>query len=405
MKFSFSLFILLFTSIYLYGQSTDCSAPFFEFDIPEEEKGCMAHFDINANGYHPVNTFLLAKMTELMYPERLDYQFRYLKDRQVADTLISTKWLVGHSVINEGNFECAFKKRFRHYFPKGEKVDFKFIHETEHKKVLGISTKGFDPEVMLISTSNAVFIIFRGTDNVGDDMLAEWTGTDFKIGMKQADGALEGIKIHRGFWNSFQLIRDEMISTLGKFDAKNKKIWIAGHSLGGAMTILSAAYLEGAGFPIQQAYTFASPRTVGGKKFKEKVEQLLSGKINRFEYYLDPIPFLWSPPYKNNGIRNWYQEEKNKYQLFTAIKERYVSPNPTEFNFIPFVDKRNREEVKSNRQKYNALMTELKLKMHFHNPQWYVKAAYEQLDEQQKKKLPKVDDSFPFIYYGAKFGK
>ncbi len=274
------------------------------------------------------------------------------------------------------------------------------------KRTKTISTKGYDPEVILISTKDAIFIVYRGTDSVGDDLLAEWTGTDFKIGMVEGDGALKDIKIHKGFWGSFVIMRNELIDHLKRLDGKNKKIWITGHSLGGAMSILSAAYLEGFGFPIQNVYTYASPRAIGGKKFMNKVDELLPNKIQRFEYFLDPIAMLWTPPYKNNGKRNWYESaEKGNYKLHLDTKERYISTNPTEFNRVPFFDKRSKEDVRLHRQRYNAFMTDSKMKVHFHNSQWYVKAAYAQLTEEEKKRLPSVDDSYPFLYYGASFGK
>ncbi len=398
-------FCLFYIFSFLQAQNTPCPSSRLEFDAPKKEKGCMAQFDIEAKGNNPINIFLLAKMTELIYPERLDFQYRFLNDSLVSDTLISTSWLLEHPIITEENFECAFEQRFRHFFDEKTQVEFQFIRASFVGRAKGLLKAGFDPELMLISTPKAIFIIFRGTDSVGDKKLAEWTGTDFKVALTKGDGPLEGIKLHQGFWGSFALVKDELMMALDQMNAKQKKIWISGHSLGGAMSILSGAYLAGENYPIQNIYTFASPRAIGGKKFKEKVEELLPEKIQRFEFFLDPIPLLWVPPYKNNGNRNWYQDEAHDYVFHEKVEERYVASNPTEFNRIPFIDKRKKEDVKLKREKLSALVTDYKTRMHYHNPQWYVKAAYAQLSEEEKKNLPSVDDSFPFLYYGAKFGR
>ena len=48
------------------------------------------------------------------------------------------------------------------------------------------------------------------------------------------------------------------------------------------------------------------------------------------------------------------------------------------------------------------MIPELAIRFWYHNPQWYVKAAYQQLTDAQKALLPDVDDSFPYLYDSAK---
>ena len=72
----------------------------------------------------------------------------------------------------------------------------------------------------------------------------------------------------------------------------------------------------------------------------------------------------------------------------------------------PFIDVSNKKEA---RRIKKALLYDLTPagmnKLHYHSPQWYVKAAYHQLNETEKKLLPHIDDSYPYLYYYRKDGK
>ncbi len=416
------LFIVLLNCLSIFGQTQICENPTFQFEIPNAEFNCMRLFNAEAVDVHPVNVYLLAKMTEMLYQERLDYQIRYLRnDSKPVTTLPSTKVLKQNLRTTDEHYECAFAARFSHYFfeprdfPGGSHQDslawvkdkapsFRYLYKShlDTLRFLGISHyRGLDPEFVIVSTQDLILILFRGTDDVGSDKISEWTGTDFKIPLSRAGGSLTGTKIHKGFWESFDLIRDDLLKNLYEVNAMDKKIWIAGHSLGGAMSIISAAYLKASGFPVQNAYSFAGPRTIGNKSFVNKVKEILPDQIHRFEYYLDPVPLLWSPLYTKVGKRHWYDHsEKSNYKFYQDIEERYISANPLEFNRKPFNETRTKEEMRLHRSMMDGLIIELPIEVHNHNPPWYVKAAHQQLTEAHKLILPAVEDTFPYIYYG-----
>ena len=414
----------------------------FSFTPKTKEYNAFEFFDADAIGVAPVNTFLLAKLSELMYLERIDYQLRYLKNNyKTVDSIPSSAWIKEHPIVRDDNFKRAFESRFRHFFydpsemplrnPKTEAEitnalqttnsndfdycywldstnwaaenipEFHFIHKTafwDSKK-----KQGLDPELVVIATKELVIIVFRGTDRVGNDDWSEWKGTDFKIGLVPAGGSLMKTKVHKGFWQSFELIRDELIRTLEQVDAAKKRIWLSGHSLGGAMAILSGTYLKSIGYPVQNVYAFAAPRVVGNARFVKRMNELLPNRVQRFEYYLDPVALLWAPKYRHAGQRNWFDEaELGNYKLYSNIRERYISPWFFKFNRHPFKDKRTKSEIRLNRTQFNGMIPELAIRFWYHNPQWYVKAAYQQLTDAQKALLPDVDDSFPYLYDSAK---
>ncbi|MGB1217996.1 MAG: hypothetical protein ACPG5P_08965, partial [Saprospiraceae bacterium] len=92
--------------------------------------GCMKYFDAEATGVNHTNEFFLAKMSELMYPERLDYQFQFLKNNQKpVKGIPSTQWIEENTRVNDDNFGCAFESRFKHYFSEEDNVEFQYVHQ------------------------------------------------------------------------------------------------------------------------------------------------------------------------------------------------------------------------------------------------------------------------------------
>lgn len=403
------------TTYYVNAQTSDLPECFV-FPIPNYEIRCMDQFDHDAKGFDPVNAFLLAKMNELMYPERLDFQLRWLQNgMKTPDSLRSTAHLKQFPIIDNTNFRNAFEDRFRHYFvnpydtAQHDDTHFYFLEKfvLDTVKVAGFKTiQGFDPEIVLIDHEDIIIILFRGTDAVDNNRWAEWIGTDFNIAKEPTDKALPDARVHRGFWKSFELIRGDLLSVLNELDGKNKKIWLSGHSLGGAMSILTATYLQATGYNIANVYTYASPSAIGDKKFAELCNDLLKDKVHRFEYSLDPVSILKAPGYKSIGTRYWIDNAtKGKYALYPNCEERRFARYPLEFRQGNLSSKRKREALRIKRESTCANLSNLPYQMFHHNTQWLVKGLYYIIPEAERPYLPRVDDSFPFIYYGWEKGK
>jgi triacylglycerol lipase len=406
MRFLFA-FCLSFS---VFSQDTVQLPTYFDFSIPEVEINCMQYFDKDAVGYNPINAFILSKMSELMYPERLDYQLRYLQNNcQPLDSLRSTEELKEFPLVNNSNFNTAFSARFRHYFNDNISTDIRFIEKVklDTVRVLGFKTiLGYDPEFIIISHGDLILLVFRGTDDVAGNIRAEWKGTDFNYRKTYTDSSFNNAQIHKGFWKSFEIMKDDLFSILNELDAKNKSIWLTGHSLGGAMAIISGAYMEANGFPVQNIYTFAAPRAFGDTLFAQICSKSLPNKIHRFEYYLDPVSYVSSKKYTPVGIRYWFdQKELGSYKLYSGIEERHKSSTFLGYRKRPFADDQKKEAARLKRAIYKRHHTGVLKKFYNHNTQWYVKGCYQQLSAEQKLVLPLVDDSFPFIYYGWEEGK
>ena len=347
-----------------------------------------------------------------MYVDRLDYQLRYLNNNsQPIDTFESSEWIYENTLLGPHNFASAYARRFYHFFGEEEEgIEFRFLNKsyTQPARFLGFKYQsGLDPELMIVSTPETVFILFRGTDDVGEHTWAEWLGTDFRFHQRQAGGSLTGTSIHTGFWMSFDLIRDDLIATLTELGAQNKNIWLAGHSLGAALSIIAGTYLKASGWQVQNVYAYACPRTIGNRAFHKKTNLLLPQRVQRFEYYRDPVTMAWVPGFRYDhiGQRNWYDEEKlGEYKLYTNTPERRFIP--LSWRQCAHIErdvkdpKSRREARRIKRCQHSGAIFVTFAMGQYHNPQWYVKAAYAQLTEAQKAQLPQVDDSFPYFYYG-----
>ena len=133
---------------------------------------------------------------------------------------------------------------------------------------------GTDTECFIISNHREQTIVFRGTEITSIKDLK----TDLKFKSKNG--------FHEGFYEAFLSIKSELFSNIDL----NKKTYITGHSLGGALAIITTIHL-----PIQNKYcvTFGSPRVVTNEITKQLKD--VEKKIFRYENVGDPVPYL--PPY------------------------------------------------------------------------------------------------------------
>ncbi|MEO7256100.1 MAG: lipase family protein [Casimicrobium sp.] len=140
-----------------------------------------------------------------------------------------------------------------------------------------------------------VLVAHRGTD-----VAADWC-TDANFGVR---GGPTGSSVHAGFmetWSSFSHELDTFLR------GRNPSIvHCVGHSLGGALATLTAAYCRQRGIGQPELYTFGSPR-VGLTRFAfDLSDRLGSSHIHRVQHFADPVPMvpLWPfthVPYGSSG--------------------------------------------------------------------------------------------------------
>ena len=154
-------------------------------------------------------------------------------------------------------------------------------------------------KAFIISNQSTVILAFRGTSNI-----ANWC-TDFD--MKLIDASTHSPTTnpgmaHRGFTrslnSSWSLIREKIDHCY----QPNKKIWVTGHSLGGALATLTALRLKELGYNLGPVYTFAAP-AVGCAQLNARISDHL--QLFRIVTDHDIVPRL--PPERStlNEIKSW----------------------------------------------------------------------------------------------------
>lgn len=143
-------------------------------------------------------------------------------------------------------------------------------------------------ECFAANRGTMILLAFRGTENL-DDWLTNKRA-------KKTNGPWG--KVHRGFYRGARALlgfdrSDRLWSAVGQWGGHSKPVWLTGHSLGGALAVLSAMLLTERGVKPQGIYTFGQPR-VGGIQFARGFQDELGDRTFRFVNRRDVVPTV--PP-------------------------------------------------------------------------------------------------------------
>lgn len=128
-----------------------------------------------------------------------------------------------------------------------------------------------ETEAFICGNEAMVILAFRGTQTLED-----WQ-TDFKVQLVESSVG----RVHRGFTESLDNIWEEITQSISQFRDKNQKIWITGHSLGGALATLAVDRLTEEDEDISGLYTFGQPRA-GDKDFAGNFDLKIKSRSFRF---------------------------------------------------------------------------------------------------------------------------
>jgi hypothetical protein len=314
--------------------------PAFEGLFAQPGKNCFnTQFHRNASDRDPVNAYLLAYLTTMIYPDYLRYMYSPVppKDGSFVKGLQS----------NDAQFESEYAARLSYLFsdavltvPLNTAVK---VNPSLTGTVMKLATttgaqseppvvfdfqrrcnsSGYDPEAMIISTPTTIFVIFRGTDRVSCNQpgsfgyeWGEWLASDFKFLKRDASVIHPGVRgqVHRGMVESllFSHFADSLASrVVNRYHGAAKKVWITGHSLGGGHAQLFAMFLKyNYNVTAQGIYLYESPHP-GDQTFVNQLNADFGrSRIQRFEFSDDPIPTL--PPqaflFGRAGVRIFFKD-------------------------------------------------------------------------------------------------
>lgn len=124
--------------------------------------------------------------------------------------------------------------------------DFALLAQEAYSAAPDIGIENSASRAILRQTAAGLVVAFPGTDNMA------CFAADFDI--EPFDVAGIG-KVYRGFWSAWDAISLPVLAA-----SAGQHVILTGHSLGGAMAILAAAYMAVGGNPPAAVYAFEPPR-------------------------------------------------------------------------------------------------------------------------------------------------
>ena len=151
--------------------------------------------------------------------------------------------------------------------------------------------------IIAISDEGRIAIAFRGTSDFKDaftDILA------IKKRWLHGKRLFFSPKVHFGFLNAYRPVRKRILKTIKKLAKKNRqRIYVTGHSLGGALATLCAADIRRSLRLQTTMYNFGGPR-VGNRRFAKLYNKLVPDTF-RFVNDADVIPTIPKIGYHHVG--------------------------------------------------------------------------------------------------------
>lgn len=167
-----------------------------------------------------------------------------------------------------------------------------------------------DPAALafLAESERDAVLAFRGTIRT-DEWVSDGTARQIPCPFAPGLGW-----IHAGFADIYASMRNKIAEAIGSV-APAKPLYIAGHSLGGALAVLTAADLASGGRR-PAVYTFGAPRT-GNPRFACRLGSLVPESY-RVVNPRDPVPRL-PPPV-------WWSPKTNAFYFYRHVPEEIRTP-------------------------------------------------------------------------------
>jgi triacylglycerol lipase len=178
-------------------------------------------------------------------------------------------------------------------------------------------------QVYVAENDESIVVAFRGSEAPTTlDGLKDWLLTNannyliLPEGQSGTEFAAAGVdaRFHRGFLDALAMIWDPLFAAVDRAQkAKERPLWITGHSLGGAIALLAAWRLRRNFLAVQEVVTFGAPM-IGNDTAAKAFEQEFGGKIYRYVDLEDVVPHLPSV----SLLANAYQHCVNEVALSAA---------------------------------------------------------------------------------------
>jgi hypothetical protein len=186
--------------------------------------------------------------------------------------------------------------------------DFAYLNVAEavpkFQETLGLAARLIsvdNTQVYVAQSDKAIVVAFRGSQAPNSiDGLKDWLLTNAndllilpegRIGTDFAAAGV-GARFHRGFLEALADIWDPLFAAVDEaMKAKERPLWITGHSLGGALALMAAWRLQQAFITVHQVYTFGAPM-IGNVAAAAAFKADFDNKIFRYVDEEDVVPLL-----------------------------------------------------------------------------------------------------------------
>lgn len=169
---------------------------------------------------------------------------------------------------------------------------------------LGLDARlvAFDNTQAYVATNDAAVVVaFRGSENPATlDGVKDWLLTNAdnflvlpegRIGTDFAAAGV-GARFHEGFMGALAELWDPLYAAVDAAQkAKERPLWVTGHSLGGALALLAAWRFQQQFLAVHAVHTFGAPM-VGNEAAAAAFQREFPGRIFRCVDPLDVVPLL-----------------------------------------------------------------------------------------------------------------
>jgi triacylglycerol lipase len=136
-------------------------------------------------------------------------------------------------------------------------------------------------QAYIMANDQRVVLVFRGTEPTSPK---DWL-TNTKLPLREALGG----RVHGGFWQDWRNVADLVVEQVRRLRDRNQELWITGHSLGGALSVLAALTLVTQDQSVNGVYTFGAPR-IGDLDFSNNYNSYLQAQTLRLVNHRDMVP-------------------------------------------------------------------------------------------------------------------
>jgi acetyl esterase/lipase len=182
------------------------------------------------------------------------------------------------------------------------------------QKLATLSDKKTDTQGAVLADHEnlTLYIVFRGTED-WKDMLIDSRCNQFTVHIRGNE-----CKVHNGFHQAYDSVQT-IIESLPYHELKNYTIVVCGHSLGGALATLCAAYLNAMRLdnPIN-VVTFGSPRC-GNDKFANIFDATIVHHY-RFIHDNDVVPMVPKVNYQHTKTEIRLDDDGNEISYMNLWK-------------------------------------------------------------------------------------